>query len=76
MILTTGLPPWESEICPDATLDDIDPGIIREFLSKIVDKRRLGVNQNTPIATVLDKLHLLKDAQVTNAAILLFGKEP
>lgn len=76
MILTTGLPPWESEICPDATLDDIDPGIIREFLSKIVDKRRLGVNQNTPIATVLDKLHLLKDAQVTNAAILLFGKKP
>ncbi|MDD1727805.1 MAG: putative DNA binding domain-containing protein [Methanospirillum sp.] len=76
MILSTGLPPWESEICPDTTLNDIDPGLIREFLGKVSDKRLLGVNQKTPVVTVLDKLHLLKDGQITNAAALLFGKDP
>ncbi len=76
IILTTGQPPWESEICPDATLDDINPNLITEFLTKVQDERRLGVEKNTPAATVLEKLHLLNNNHPTNAAILLFGKEP
>lgn len=75
MILTTGLPPWESEICPDATLDDIDPDLIREFLTRAEQYRRIQ-DPGTSIPDILDKLHLMKNGLPTNAAILLFGRNP
>lgn len=76
MILTNNQPPWDTEICPGATIKDIDTAAVNEFLSKAKDERRLDVGTGTSVPTILDKLHLLKEGKPTNAAILLFGKDP
>jgi len=71
----TGLPPWESGICPDATLDDIDPELIKEFLTRAEQYRRIQ-DPGTSIPDILDRLHLIKNGMPKNATILLFWKKP
>ena len=76
MILTTSQPPWDREICPGATIDDIDAAVVYDFLAKAKDERRLDADAGASISSILKKLHLLKEGMPTNAAILLFGKDP
>lgn len=67
---------FDAMACEQATLDDLD----FEQISKIVRAARRG--WNFPLAAdaeprkILRHLHLLDGDRVTNAAVLLFGKDP
>jgi len=62
--------------CRRATLADIDKKKVKEFLSKAKRERRLKMNPDTSTKEALRKLELLKDDKLTNAAVLMFAKEP
>jgi len=67
---------WDSEICERASLKDIDEEKGRWFLRKAKVERDLDVDENTPVEEALERLELLKNEKLTNAAVLLFGKNP
>lgn len=66
---------WDKEICKNVTLEDIDEGTIKRFIDLVKESKRLSIEEeNTSL--ILNKLQLMKDKKLTNAAMLLFGKEP
>lgn len=67
---------WDSDICDKAGVDDIDEEKVRWFLRKAKAERKMDVEPETPMAEALEKLGLLKYGKLTNAAVLLFGKNP
>jgi ATP-dependent DNA helicase RecG len=69
---------WEDIPVPTATTDDLDEPTIQRFLKKAIEKDRIPADAaNNNITVLLEKLNLVtKDGQLTNAAILLFGKRP
>lgn len=68
---------WSGQICPTATLDDLDPEAVDRARELFKEKHpRLAVEvDGWDTATFLNKAKLLKDGQVPNTAILLLGKE-
>ena len=60
---------WDSEICKETKLTDISPKRLKWFL-KEADREYHSVENS------LDKLGLLKDRKLLNAAVILFGKKP
>ena len=73
---TTGKVYWNEQICGEATLEDIDEEKVRWFLKEARDERNLNIPVDTAINEVLMRLNVLKNGKITNALILLFGKEP
>jgi len=67
---------WDERICEGASLEDIDEEKVRWFLEKARFERRLEVGYDTPIIDALERLNLVKKNNLTDAAILLFGKRP
>jgi len=67
---------WDEQICEKASMEDIDGDKVRWFLKKAKYERRLGLDPDIPIKEALEKLELLKEGELTNSAILLFGKNP
>ena len=67
---------WDGRACVDADLEDIDEKKIRWFLRVAKYERRLELDPDTPVRESLEKLDLLRDGIPTNAAILLFGRDP
>lgn len=67
---------WDSLICEEATLEDIDEEKVRWLLKKAKIERNFDVDLETPLKEALERLGLIKDRKLTNAAILLFGKKP
>jgi ATP-dependent DNA helicase RecG len=69
---------WEDIPVPSATIDDLDEPTIQRFLKKALEKDRIPADAaNNKVTVLLEKLNLVtKDGQLTNAAILLFGKRP
>ncbi len=67
---------FDSEICKGATLEDIDKELLIKFLRQAKAERNLDLNSKTPVKEALEKLNLLVNGKLTNAAILLFGKNP
>ena len=67
---------WNSEICEEASLNDIDEEKVRWFLRKAKYERNFDVEPEIPIKEALEKLELIRNGKLTNAAILLFGKNP
>jgi ATP-dependent DNA helicase RecG len=69
---------WEDIPVPSATIDDLDEPTIQRFLKKAIEKDRVPADAaNNSTAELLEKLNLVtKDGQLTNAALLLFGKRP
>lgn len=68
--------PFEERPCRDACLDDIDPRAVAAFLRRANNERQFPLAEDTPVAAVLTHLHLRVDGQLSNAAILLFGRDP
>lgn len=77
LIRSMNQPDWSGQICPTATLDDLDPEAVDRARELFTEKHpRLAWEvDGWDTATFLNKAKLLKDGQVTNAAILLLGKE-
>ncbi|MCK4730956.1 MAG: putative DNA binding domain-containing protein, partial [Methanophagales archaeon] len=66
---------WDEQICEDASLDDIEEEKVRWFLKEARKQRGLKISEDAPVEEALMKLKLLRNGELTNAAILLFFKE-
>ena len=67
---------WDREICARATFDNIDPALVKSYLTIARQVRHIDLDPDTPIETALESLELLNEGKLTNAAILLFGRNP
>ena len=68
--------PFDAAPCPKATLEDLDPERIAWFLRTARGTRRFPLAEGASHQELLLHLNLLDDGQLTNAALLLFGKQP
>jgi len=67
---------FDTQVCPKATIRDIDKEKVRWFLRKAKEERNYDIDPETPIKEALKRLNLIQDEKLTNTAILLFGKGP
>src|SRR4030067_1106108 len=67
---------FDSAICEDAGFKDIDEDKVRRFLRTAKSQRNFPLDATSPVKDVLIHLNLLKSGKLTNAAVLLFGKNP
>jgi len=67
---------FDERICADAKMSDIDEEKVRWFLKVAKAVRKYPLKQDTPVENVLIHLDILKGKELTNAAVLLFGKNP
>ena len=65
---------WDSYTHQNATFDDLDSNRIEKFINRINEKGRIHMEGNN--IDKLRKLNLIKENLPTNAAMLLFAKEP
>jgi len=66
---------WDSEICEGASLEDIDEDLISKFVELTKESKRINIKgENKEL--ILKKLNLIVGSKITNAGILLFGREP
>ena len=67
---------FENRICKDAKLIDIDKKKVRWFLKTAKDTRKFPLDSESTVEDILTHLKLLQAEKLTNAAVLLFAKEP
>jgi ATP-dependent DNA helicase RecG len=67
---------WDEEICEGATLNDINEEKVERFLRKAKFERRLEIDPTISVKEALKRMDLIKRNKLTNATILLFGKNP
>ena len=70
--------PFDASACEGASFDDIDEEKVAWFVRRARRFRNADIDEDMPIRSVLNHLKLIAgDAgEITNAAILLFGKHP
>ncbi len=68
--------PFDEQLCPDATLDDLDPKAVAAFVRRARVERQFPLSDEAGLADVLIYLNLLLGGQPTKAAVLLFGRNP
>jgi len=67
---------FDTQICDGANWKDIDEKKVRWFLMKAKGERNLDIDTATPIKEAMNRLKLIQNGKLTNAAILLFGTDP
>jgi ATP-dependent DNA helicase RecG len=67
---------WDGRACEGAEMEDIDEDKVEWFLKRAKYERRLELDPGTSVRESMEKLKLLNKGIPTNAAILLFGKNP
>ena len=68
--------PFDGSVCDGATLKDIDNGEVKDFVEAAETAGRLKLKGSRTAKAVLQNFNLLRNGQPTNAAMLLFGKNP
>ena len=68
--------PFDDTVCAGATLRDIDDEKVTSFVETAEAKGRLTLKSSRASKAVLQHFKLLRDGQLVNAALLLFGKNP
>ncbi len=68
--------PFDGSVCDGATLRDIDKSSVTAFVETAESVGRLKLKGSRAPKSVLQNFNLLRDGRPTNAAILLFGKNP
>ncbi len=79
LLLSRNLNPhsWESQFAVGVSLDDLDVAEITQTLKDIRSNKRIdAIINNDNIETSLKRLKLAEAGQLTNAAVVLFAKEP
>ncbi|MCE7699557.1 MAG: putative DNA binding domain-containing protein, partial [Methanobacterium paludis] len=66
---------WDA-ITGNYTLDEIDEETVDKFVNRAIKKGRLPEGQTDDLKETLKKLNLIINDKLTNAAIILFGKNP
>ena len=67
---------FDDSLCSSATLKDIEGKAIEDFIETAEARGRLALKGSRAPKAVLQNFKLLRDGKLTNAAILLFGKDP
>lgn len=67
---------FDQRVCERAKLTDIDGKKVEWFLRVAREKRNFPLELKAPVKDVFTHLNLLHDGKLTNAAVLLFGKDP
>ena len=68
---------WDNVPYPLVKIEDLDQNAIQKFKELAIRKKRIDdtiLEEDTE--TLLDKLHLINNGYLTNAALLLFSKDP
>jgi len=73
--LTTGRS-WDNLPMESATFEDLDLSKIAKYIETANARHRRRIDKSESPFTIFDKLRLIRNGKITNAAILLFGKEP
>ncbi|RJP38485.1 MAG: DUF4062 domain-containing protein [Desulfobacteraceae bacterium] len=68
--------PFDGSVCDEATLRDIDNKAVADFIETSEAAGRLKLKGSRSSKAVLQNFNLLREGNPTNAAILLFGKDP
>lgn len=67
---------WERQIADEVTIDDLDENRIRGAVRLGIEQGRLSPTANgEPVQTLLERFNLYKGGKLTNAAVMLFGKD-
>ncbi len=67
---------FDEQVCEGASLESIDKEKVKWFLRKAKVERNLDINSKTSIKESLERLELMKNKELTNAVVLLLGKNP
>jgi len=67
---------FDSEICEEASLEDIDEEKVKWFLKVAKVRRDYPLDENISVRDALTHSELLKEGKLTNVAVVLFGKNP
>ena len=67
---------WDERVCGGANVEDVEEAKVRWFLKEARRERGVNLSEDAPIEAALMKLKLLRNGELTNAALLLFFKEP
>ena len=67
---------WDATPLENASLDDLDAHKLEEFVRRTNERRQRKLPATAPLVELLEKLLLLRNGQLTKAAILLFGRSP
>ncbi len=68
---------WDGLINEKVGFDEIDKEAVKLFIRMAKNKGRLTIfNENTDLKTIFEHLKLSVKGKLTNAAIILFGKDP
>jgi ATP-dependent DNA helicase RecG len=68
--------PWDLRPS-DAPLAEMDDATVQDFVRRAVEGHRLtGLSQNSPAARLLENLDAAAQGNLTNGALLAFGKNP
>ena len=68
--------PFDGSICEGATLRDVDNRAVADFVETAEAAGRLKLKGARSSKAVLQNFNLLREGSPTNAAMLLFGKDP
>lgn len=68
-------PDFSQQICPEASIDDLDDDAIQAMREKYAKKQNNPLFLTLPKEQILSDLYLLVDGRVTNGALILLGKE-
>ena len=66
---------WDSEPSP-AKLNEISTPSVKSFIKRYEEERDVTLENSGSTESIIKKLNLLKGKKPTNAAVLLFSKEP
>lgn len=67
---------FDQRICEGVKLSDIDKAKVKWFLKVARAERNFPLGVDSPVKDVFTHLKLIKDGKFTNAAVLLFSKNP
>ena len=67
---------FDEQICKGAKVKDISREKLLSFVKKAKEQRGLSIEPGSPVTDILRKLKLMRKDKLTNAAVLLFGKDP
>ena len=67
---------FEDRPCSDATVADVDATRLADFVHRARAERQFALANGTPVADVLEHLHFMRDGHPTQAALMLFGRDP
>lgn len=68
---------WDNMPIPVFTMDDVQDSMVDKFKKLAAEKGRIDPELlNEPKEVLLEKLHLTSGGYLTNAAMMLFGKDP